>query len=77
MIGALIAASEWPLKWIAEGCPATREYLSDEIDGNPQLVDARVWPDRPLSPGNHTIPLTYAAPTGKIDSTIGGAAPSR
>jgi hypothetical protein len=52
VIGALIAASERPLKWIAAGCPATREYLSVKIDGNPQLVDTRVWAIHPLNPEN-------------------------
>jgi hypothetical protein len=62
VIAALIAASERPLKWIAAGSPATREYLSVEIDGQRQLVDARVWPDHPLNPKNRAAPSGIGFP---------------
>jgi hypothetical protein len=61
VIAALIAASERPLKWIAAGCPATREYLF-EIDGQRQLVDARVWADHPLNPKNRAAPSGIGFP---------------
>jgi hypothetical protein len=62
VIAAVLAASERPLKWIAAGYPATREYLSVEIDGQRQLVDARVWPDHPLNPKNRAAPSGIGFP---------------
>jgi hypothetical protein len=77
VIGALVAASERPLKWIARGCPAPREIVHVEIDGELQIFDARVWPAHRLNPKNQPSPLTYAAPIAEIGSTGGGAAPGR
>jgi hypothetical protein len=60
VIAALVAASPRLISRAVRGRPP--EYVSVQIDGKPELFDARVWPTHPLNPKNRAALSGIAFP---------------